>query len=118
MQLKKEYKNILFVVLSIYFFIQSTFFMDKIALFLYYLSPPQINGIPVSFSPYHLLPYFNLVLYCGVSISGILFFLGAEPLVTLRMEKRKIKGIALTIIIMPAYFILLFTIFSGLQHFF
>ncbi len=116
MTLKKKFKNILFIALSIYLFIQSTFFVGKIAFLIYCLAPPKINGIPESFSPYHLVSYFNIVLYCGVSLSGILFYLGAEPFVTLQMKNRRIIGIALTIIITPVYFILLFTIFSGIQH--
>lgn len=116
MTLKKKYINSLFIALSIYVFIQSTFFAEKIAFLIYYLAPPKINGIPVSFSPYHLVPYFNLVLYCGASISGLLFYLGVEPFITLQMKNRRIVGSALTIIITPAYFLLLFTIFSAIQH--
>ena len=113
---KSKFINILFFILSIYFFFQSTFFAGNIAFLAYYLWPPKSNGIPASFSPYLLIPYFNFALYCGLSISGILFCLSAEPFMTRLFKHRRIISVPLTIIFTPIFFILLYALFTVAQY--
>jgi hypothetical protein len=106
------------LLLSIYFFVQSTIFGGAIAYFLYSLAPPTKDGIPLSFSPQHLPPYFNMVLYVGLFLSLALFIVYAEPIVTRIFKNRRTLGIPITIAAVPFYFILLYLVSTGIKNLF
>jgi hypothetical protein len=95
--------NISLLVLSICIIILSVFFIDKLSYPLMYLIEPEVNGQLVVSSPYDLLPYYNFVSRCGLSVAGILFFIAMRPLMTHLFSNRKIIGIFLGIIVTPVY---------------
>jgi hypothetical protein len=109
-------KQIFYLILSIYVFLQSTFFGGTIAHFLYFFAPPKVSGIQLSFSPYHLIPYFNFVLYAGLTVSGILFCLASEPFIARRMKYTRIISIPASIIILPFYFIVIYISFTCVKN--
>ena len=106
----RKYLGGLFITLSIYCFVQSTFFFGTIAHYLYFRFPPQENGIPLSFSPYHLIPYCNWVLRIGWILSCVLFVLAIEPYTTAWLKNRRLASIPIAILITPIYFILIYFI--------
>jgi hypothetical protein len=57
----QKYRQIFYLILSVYVYLQSTFFGGTIAHFLYSLVPPKVNGIQLSFSPYDHVRYFNII---------------------------------------------------------
>ncbi len=107
-----SYKRFLFLVVSIYVFIQCTIFMTDTANVLFSLAAPKINGEPMLFSPYNMISYCNIVLHGGIIISSILFIISIEPIIRYRLKKRFIS-IPLAIISTPFYFILLYIVFQG-----
>jgi hypothetical protein len=113
-------KRFLFFVLSIYVFVQCTFFMADTAQLLFTLSSPRIafDGQPILLSPYNIISYCNIVLYSGIIISGFLFMVSAEPIIRHRLKNRVLISIPLVIIVTPFYFMLLYLIFQGVQSLF
>jgi hypothetical protein len=116
MKFFQKHRQIFCLILSIYVFIQSTFFGGTIAHFLYFLTPPKVNGIQLSFSPYHLIPYFNIVLYAGLTVSGMLFCLASEPFIARRVKNKRIISIPISIIIVPFYFIVIYIITACVKN--
>lgn len=117
----KKYKFILpsiLSVLSIYFFIQCTFFIEKPAHMLHYLFSSKMYGFLTSFSPYDLIPYFNIVFRAGLFISGLFFVFAAEPLIKSRVKGRRVISIPIAIVTTPFYFIFLYLTFYGIQALF
>ncbi len=112
----KKYTRILFLILSVYVFVQCTLFMGKVADLLFCLTAPKIEGGPVFYSPYGMIPYFNIVLYGGLIISGVFFFLSAEPFFAHRFKNKRIISMPLTIVITPFYFILLYLSSAGVHN--
>jgi hypothetical protein len=106
----KKYLSVLFLAFSIYCFIQSTFFFGSVAQYLYFLFPPRNNGIPLSFSPYQLIPYCNWVLVTGLILSGIFFCLAAGPFVTRFFKNKRGISFLLTVLATPFYFLVLYTL--------
>jgi hypothetical protein len=116
MEFFQKYRQIFYLILSFYVFIQSTFFGGTIAHFFYYLAPPKVNGIQLSFSPNHLIPYFNIVFYAGLTVSGILFCLASEPFIARRINNKRIISIPVSIIIVPFYFLFIYISTAGVKN--
>lgn len=106
----RKYLSGLFLAFSTYCFIQSTFFFGSIAHYLYFLFPPKENGIPLSFSPYHLIPYCNWVIGIGIVLSCIFFFMAALPFTTQWFKDRRWVSFPLTVLATPFYFIMLYIV--------
>lgn len=118
MVIKKNYKFFLYMILSVYFFLQCTFFIEKPTLLLHYLFAPKMYGFLTSFSPYDLVPYFNIVLKGGLLISGLFFVFAAEPFIKPRVKGRRVISIPIAIVTTPFYFIFLYLTFYGIQALF
>jgi hypothetical protein len=110
-------KRWLLLGLSIYTFLQCTFFIGKAAHLLFYLSAPSVNGYPLLFSPYDMAYYFNVVFYTGLLISGLLFIAFTEPSIRRLVKSNRFISIPLSIIVTPLYFVLLFCCASGISAF-
>lgn len=106
----RKYLSGLFLIFSIYCFIKSTFFFGSVAHYLYFLFPPRENGIPLSFSPYYLIPYCNCVLGAGLILSNIFFCLAVEPFVSKWFKNRRWISLLLTFLATPFYFIALYAV--------
>jgi hypothetical protein len=74
----KNHRGFLYLFLSIYILIQATLFPEKPAELLIYFFQPKLDGKPVIFSPYDHVRYFNIIVYCGLAISGTFLFHAAK----------------------------------------
>lgn len=70
----KKHRGFLYLFLSIYILIQATLFPEKPAELLIYFFQPKLDGEPVIFSPYDHVRYFNIIVHCGLALSGIFLF--------------------------------------------
>lgn len=105
----------LFFALSVYAFLQCTFFIGAPAHLLLYLTAPSVDGHPVLLSPYDMVRYFNIVFNTGLMISGLLFIASAEPVIKHRVKNRRYISLPLAILATPFYFILLYLGSSGVS---
>jgi ABC-type Na+ efflux pump permease subunit len=115
-KLAQKQKQFVYLIFSVYFFVQFTFWGGNIAHFFYFLIPPKVNGIPVSFSPYHVIPYFNFVLSAGLILSGVFFLFAAEPFVAQRFSNKKIYSTLTTIILVPFFFCFIYFSSIGVKN--
>lgn len=74
----KKHRGILYLLLSISILIQATLFPEKPAELLIYLFQPKLDGKPVIFSPYDHVRYLNIIVHCGLALSGIFLFNAAK----------------------------------------
>lgn len=74
----KKYRGILYLFLSIYILIQATLFPEKPEEFLIYFFQPKLDWRSVVISPYDHVRYLNIIVYCGLAISGAFFFNSAK----------------------------------------
>lgn len=74
----KRHRGFLYLFLSIYILIQATLFPEKLAELLIYFFQPKLDGKPVIFSPYDHVRYFNIVVHCGLALTGIFLFNAAK----------------------------------------
>lgn len=70
---KVLYIGYFYFFLSIYIFIQTSFFPQQPARFLIYFFAPKIDNTSIIFSPYDHVRYLNIVVYCGLAVSGTFF---------------------------------------------
>ena len=92
--------------LSIYIFIQASFFPQQPARFLIYSYAPKIDNTSIIFLPYDHVRYLNIVVYCGLAISGT-FFLKSLNIFFQRILK---KSEMINRIIETAITLLIFTL--------
>lgn len=118
MVLKVNFKTTILLLISVYLFLQCTFFIKIPAFLIYTMMDTIIHGQLRSFSPYNLIPYYNTVFYVGLLLSGLLFVLAILPFVKRRANCRTLYSLPLTIIICPFYFGLLYLTFSGIKNIF
>jgi hypothetical protein len=76
--MSKKHRGFLYLFLSIYILIQATLFPGKPAELLIYFFQPKLDGRPVIFSPYDHVRYLNIIVYCGLALSGIFLFNAAK----------------------------------------
>lgn len=101
-------KNTLLFLFSIASFLLSTLFLGQTAHLLLRWTAPKIDGNPVLFSPYNLISYYNLALYAGLAISGILFFMAVEPTVFKYLNKSRIISIPVAVLITSVYYLVIY----------
>lgn len=92
---KPKYKIFIYLILSLYLLIQTTFFPQKLAHLLMAMFEPTVDGRTMITSPYDIVRYYNLVVYGGLTVAGS-FFLEALELVLHRFAKD--RGLAANII--------------------
>jgi hypothetical protein len=74
----KKHRGFLYLFLSICILIQATLFPEKPAELLIYLFQPKLDGMPVIFSLYDHVRYLNIIVYCGLALSGTFLFHAAK----------------------------------------
>jgi len=99
-------KYLLYFILSVYIFIQTAFFPKPLADILIRIFEPKINGELISFSPYDYVRYFNIVVYCGLPLSCMLFLKAAKIILQRFFERRKEINKYINIVIRLANFTL------------
>lgn len=79
----KTYKVYLYLLVSIYIFIQTSFFPQKLAHLLMTVFASTADGKTIITSPHTMVQYYNIVVCGGLAIAGTLF------LVALRLVVRR-----------------------------
>jgi len=73
-----KYLRYIYIPLSIYVLVQTSFFPEKIAQILMYVFEPRLNGRAALSSPGEIARYYNIVVYSGLGISCLLFLTGIK----------------------------------------
>ena len=74
----------IYFLLSIYVFVQASFFPQKIAQFLIRMFQPRIGHQAILFSPDDHVRYYNIVLYAGLGIFSVLLSKGFKGLLRIK----------------------------------
>ncbi len=104
-----NYRCYLYLLLSVYIFVQTSFFPQILSDSLIYFFGPKLNEKSVIFSPYDHIRYNNIVVYCGLALSGTLLLKAAKLVLhNLFKDREKIKrytDIAISLTTIPLVFL-------------
>lgn len=112
-----QYLPYFYLMLSIYIFVQATFFPQKPAnILINFLNPQLDSGVSV-FLVHDYVRYLTIVVYTGLAISGAFFFLAIDKILFQRVESKKTYNV-IHLIITQLNFILGFLCGVKVYHLF
>lgn len=112
----KTYRIYVYLLISIYIFIQTSFFPQKLAHPLMGLFEHTPDGRTIISSPQDIVMYYNMVVYGGLAISGSLFLEACRLILRRIAKSNEIVGGAIDLVFRLLVVATVFLCTSAIYH--